>query len=266
MMRKNTYPGKFIVLEGSEGSGKTTQARLLAARLKETGLKVLTTKEPTADGIFGKLVRFIYTCESLYEKLPEELERCLRDGEYRLIKAIMSEAQKTHIAHFEAIIGEIKKGNHANLQLLLQSGMIFDRRDHRERVEIPALKEGINVISDRDFLSTLAYPAADNLDWHRFLEMHNDILGDFFIVPDIVFILDTPVPVGLARVVDRQGGKKEYFDNEERMVKIRSAYLKLAEEPLMREMMKIVTIDGSVSPEDVHEKIWAEAARAFGWR
>jgi dTMP kinase len=39
--------GTFIVLEGIDGSGKTTQAKLLAAWLRERGHGVLETFEPT---------------------------------------------------------------------------------------------------------------------------------------------------------------------------------------------------------------------------
>lgn len=38
--------GKFISLEGGEGVGKSTQARLLAARLRERGIDVEETREP----------------------------------------------------------------------------------------------------------------------------------------------------------------------------------------------------------------------------
>jgi dTMP kinase len=38
--------GKFISLEGGEGAGKSTQARLLRARLESQGRSVLLTREP----------------------------------------------------------------------------------------------------------------------------------------------------------------------------------------------------------------------------
>jgi dTMP kinase len=40
------YPVMFVTLEGLDGSGKTTQARLLGARLEAEGVEVVITREP----------------------------------------------------------------------------------------------------------------------------------------------------------------------------------------------------------------------------
>lgn len=48
--------GKFIVIEGLDGSGKTTQIRLLCHRLREMGRSVAETAEPTSNAT-GGLIR-----------------------------------------------------------------------------------------------------------------------------------------------------------------------------------------------------------------
>ena len=46
MQREAAETGRFITFEGGEGSGKSTQAGILANRLTRAGRKVLATREP----------------------------------------------------------------------------------------------------------------------------------------------------------------------------------------------------------------------------
>lgn len=48
--------GKFITFEGGEGAGKSTQAALLAKRLGEEGVEVVSTREPGGTP-FAELIR-----------------------------------------------------------------------------------------------------------------------------------------------------------------------------------------------------------------
>jgi len=49
-------PGVLVAIEGIDGAGKTTQAALVAERLRAVGLEVVRTKEPT-DGPWGQRLR-----------------------------------------------------------------------------------------------------------------------------------------------------------------------------------------------------------------
>ena len=72
-MRNMTKKGVFIVIEGLDGSGKTTQSKILANKLSENH-KVLCTAQPS----HGKVGTFIRN-DCLYEekRLPIEVEALL---------------------------------------------------------------------------------------------------------------------------------------------------------------------------------------------
>lgn len=57
---KTDKKGAFIAFEGIDGSGKSTQAKLLADRLKDNGISIYETREPT-DAPIGSLTRQILT-------------------------------------------------------------------------------------------------------------------------------------------------------------------------------------------------------------
>jgi len=89
--------GRFITFEGGEGAGKTTQARLLAERLRERGIDTVQTREPggspgaeeiRAIAVSGDAERWSARTETLlmYAARSDHLERkilpALADGQW----------------------------------------------------------------------------------------------------------------------------------------------------------------------------------------
>lgn len=58
-----TGPARFVTLEGGEGAGKSTQARRLAAALRQRGLEVVETREPGGSPGAEEIRRLLTTGE-----------------------------------------------------------------------------------------------------------------------------------------------------------------------------------------------------------
>ena len=87
-MKKNTFEGKFIVFEGLDGSGQSTQAGLLKEFLMKKGFNVVLTKEPTLDSEAGKKVRKILDKE--IKVSPKEIQELIvEDRKEHLEKVIV---------------------------------------------------------------------------------------------------------------------------------------------------------------------------------
>ena len=54
-MAQKNMKGKFITFEGSEGSGKSTQSKLLCSYLRKKGCDVIFIREPGATKIGEKI-------------------------------------------------------------------------------------------------------------------------------------------------------------------------------------------------------------------
>jgi dTMP kinase len=69
--------GILIAIEGIDGTGKSTQLRLLASYLRDRGCLVVETREPT-NGEYGQQIRELYVNRDKYT-LEEELELFIQD-------------------------------------------------------------------------------------------------------------------------------------------------------------------------------------------
>jgi len=86
----------FLALEGIDGSGKSTQLKLLANKLTGEGHKVYTTCEPT-DGPIGKMIRDIFNHRM--------------DGDHRTIAALFAADRLEHLLHkTEGILKKLEDG------------------------------------------------------------------------------------------------------------------------------------------------------------
>ncbi|MBD3207911.1 MAG: dTMP kinase [Candidatus Nealsonbacteria bacterium] len=87
-MKKNTFPGKFIVFEGPDGSGQSTQSELLKDYLSENGYGVMLTKEPTFESEPGKEARRMMEKEIEFDPKRNQ-ELITQDREYHLEKTVI---------------------------------------------------------------------------------------------------------------------------------------------------------------------------------
>lgn len=92
--------------------------------------------------------------------------------------------------------------------------MAADRRQHVQRVILPALGQGTSVICDRFAFSTEAYQGAGRQIPLRLIAQLHDMTVEH-LQPDRVFLLDIDPTIGLARSkrrLEESGSKEDYFE------------------------------------------------------
>ncbi|WP_050626504.1 dTMP kinase [Bradyrhizobium viridifuturi] len=129
------------------------------------------------------------------------------------------------------------------------------RDDHVRTVILPALNQGIWVLCDRFFDSTRAYQGQlGQVSPELVNAMQRVTIGD--LKPDLTFILDVPVEVGLQRAAARRGtATADRFEAEgiKFHQDLRDAYRRIAAEDPER----CVLIDATPDPDTVTATIWA---------
>jgi len=187
--------GLFIVFEGIDGTGKSTQVRLLAEKLRKLGYAVVETREPT-DSPYGQKIRELFT-------------------------------DRTSVSQDE------------ELQLF-----IADRDQHVREVITPALSDGCIVVSDRYYLSTVAYQGANGMDPDMILKKNA-----VFPVPDLAFILEIEPAQGIHRIQNQRNEHPNTFEEEANLLKVAEIFASMEQNFIRR-------INGAGTIEDVHRQVF----------
>jgi len=190
--------GSFAVLEGGEGSGKTSILDRLRREVSED--KLLITREPGGSE-FGEEVREI----------------------------LFSEMGKT-------------------FNPLTQFYLFYAARaDHLEKLILPALHSGKNVISDRFSASTFAHQifGEEHHEFRLLFDRSQEALTEWLIVPPIYIYLDIEPELGLLRKKKASDGN--FFDKKgiEYHRRVRQGYREFAA------TNRVIEIDASRSEEEV---------------
>jgi dTMP kinase len=187
----------FIAFEGLDGSGSSTQARLLVERLERKGRPALVTKEPTGSNPVGRLIR--EALQHRFEVSPE------------------------------------------GLQLLFSA----DRAEHLRTEILPALKEGMIVVTDRYLFSTIAFGSygVPDMEWLK-------QLNRLFPLPDLTFLFKLD-PEECIRRIQGRGTEFELFEKAEKLKVIWKNY-----DVLRHDYPHFHLIDASKGIGEISDEIW----------
>ena len=129
---------------------------------------------------------------------------------------------------------------------------VEDRREHVRGVLAPALAAGRVVVTDRYFLSTVAYQGARGHDPERLLRESEAE----FPLPDLALLLELDPAAGLARV-GRRGAVREPAFEEAAYLERVVAIFRWIDRPWL------ARIDASADPEVVHGRVLEAVERTL---
>lgn len=161
----------------------------------------------------------------------------------------------------EAIRGLLVAGEADRWSPTAETLLIYAaRRDHLERVVLPALERGATVVCDRFADSTRAYQGVAGGAPAGLIEaLERHVLGGAW--PDLTIVLDLPVETGLARAAARASAENRFeakgLDFHQRL---REAFLAIAR----AEPDRCVVVDAAPAPYAVAEAVWAAVSERLG--
>jgi dTMP kinase len=155
------------------------------------------------------------------------------------------------------LLREILLGHHRIPQGAAMDGrtmaLLFaaDRLDHLQREVEPLLNDGVDVVTDRYLMSSLAYQAEEaDREW-----VANLARG--VRVPDLTILLDLPIEVAAQRRA-LAGRPVERYDADSYLARVAENYRRLAKTDATA-----VTLDGSAEREQVAAAIIATVQARF---
>ncbi len=120
-----------------------------------------------------------------------------------------------------------------------------DRRNHLDTVILPALEQGMTVVSDRFADSTRVYQGFASHRRRRLVDrLHKFMIG---LEPNLTFVIDVPVDLALTRVRGRSGGDTRLEAFGSRLEELRQSFISHGRENSQR--CRIV--DGAQGPEEI---------------
>ena len=166
----------FVTLEGPEGSGKSTVVQLLAERLREAGMDVLTTREPGA-GDVGQAVRQILLHGGSIEPLTE-LFLFLADRSEHVAKTV-----RPALARGQVVLCD----RHADSTVVYQGyarGLDLARLRSLNELATGGLKPDLTLLLDLDVRTGVARTQdKDRLD-NEPIEFHERVRAGFLAEAD----------------------------------------------------------------------------------
>ena len=203
--------GKFIAFEGIDGSGKSTQIRMLADRLKKENVDYYMTMEPTEAPI-GVMLR--------------QILRGKMKADNRVIAALFAADRLDHLLNEEnGIAAKIERGT--------------------------------TVITDRYYFSSYAYHSVDMpMEW--VIQANEQSAG--ILRPTVTVFIDVDPDTAMERII-RNREQQELYEKKSRLTEVRKKYMEAFDR--LKEVERVVIVDGNGSPEQTAAAVWKEIADFF---
>lgn len=215
--------GKLIVIDGTNGSGKTEQTKLLVERMKKEGLPVGTLSYPRYETPTGKVVK------------------AYLDGAYGPTTQVP--ARQASMLYAVDRWASFKEGDFDGLS----------RGEHRVANRYVASNMGHQGAQFKDPAERAAF-----FKWNDDLEH-----GFFGIPrPDLNVVLHVPSEVSMRLLVSR-GNALDGHENLEHQQAAEATYLELARTFPNFALIECVVDGKLLSIPEIHELVWAEVGKAL---